>query len=39
MAKTRKPIPETQQQLGVEQNIPTYPRNIVTGKQIGRAHV
>lgn len=26
MAKTRKPIPKTQQQLGVEQNIPTYPQ-------------
>ena len=27
MAKTRKPIPKTQHQLGVEQNVPTYPQN------------
>ena len=27
MAKNRKPIPKTQHQLGVEQNVPTYPQN------------
>jgi hypothetical protein len=27
MAKTRKPIPKTQHQLGIEQNVPTYPQN------------
>jgi hypothetical protein len=26
MAKNRKPIPKTQHQLGVEQNVPTYPQ-------------
>jgi hypothetical protein len=26
-AKNRKPIPKTQHQLGVEQNVPTYPQN------------
>ena len=27
MAKTRKPIPKTQKQIGIEQNVPTSPQN------------